>query len=229
MNDNAMILSKNVQMLFDDDCMNKNTVVIGTPGSGKTYCYVKPNIINLGKAGQSMIISDTKGDLVKKYGEYLKNLGYEVLTIDLIDTSRSLGYNPMLHIENDRDVLTFAHTLVPYNPLENDPYWSNMARFFIEALTAYVCLEKTDREKRIRSLLDLFKLESYQKPQYNSDGKRMTPEPSELCKLFKELEDYSPNSFAVEIYKMYEKVKGSDITDSSILSSVSEKLMPFVT
>ena len=222
---NAMILSKNHRFSFDDNCMNRNVAVIGSPGSGKTYSYVKPNILAMAREEHSMIISDTKGDLVKKYSMYLENKGYKVLTLDLIDTSRSLGYDPLMHIKNDRDVLTFAQTLVPDNPLQKEPFWDNMARFYIEALTAYVCLERCSYKKQFKSIIDIFQLETYQKRKKDDQ-----PElPSLVAQMFEELSKRSPDSFAARVYKMYEKVKGSDVTDSSILATVAEKLMPFVT
>ena len=217
----SMILSKNTRLAFDDNCMNRNICVIGSPGSGKTHSFVKPNILAMAGAGHSMVISDTKGNLSRKYGKYLEAKGYDVKVFDLIDTERSLSYEPFDYIHSERDVLTFASILVKPSH-SHEPYWDNMARQYIQALIAYVCLEKHGYPRRFATILDLFSCESYRE-----EYKKESSCKSIIAELMEQAELENPSSFAARAYKFYLKVKGSGVTDSSILSTVSEKLLPY--
>ena len=218
---NSMILSRTARLEFDNDCLNKNVCVIGSPGSGKTYSFVEPNILQLANAGHSMIVSETKANLSKKFGKHLEELGYEVKVLDLINPDRSVCYDPFKYVENERDVLTFSNVIAPYASLK-DPYWDNMAKYYIQALVAYICLEETDYPKKLSSLLDLFSLDSS-----CTDGRGEQVESSEIDELMAQLEETNPSSFAVQAYNFYAKIKGASTTTSCILSTVSEKLLPF--
>ena len=218
---NSMILSKTSSLEYDDICLNKNICVIGSPGSGKTHSFVKPNILAMAEAGHSMVISETKGNLSKKFGKYLEEQGYDVKVFDLINTDKSISYEPFDYIENEKDVLTFSKILVK-DSHSRDPFWDNMARFYIQALTAYICLEDCIYPRRLETMLDLFSKETF------TTNKRLGyREKSNVESLFENVREKNPSSFAVRAYNYYSKVRGSDVTDSSILSSVSEKLMPF--
>ena len=220
MKQDRMILSRTSSLEFDDKCFNRNVCVIGSPGSGKTHSFVKPNILQVAEAGHSMVVSDTKGVLSKTFGRYLEEKGYEVKVLDLISPDKSCCFDPFINIINEHDVLTFCDVLVDES-ITDEPFWDNMAKYYIQALTAYICLEDTEYEKKISSLIDIFLREETQKKE---DGKKEAT----TSDLFEELEKTSPDSFACRAYRSYSKVKGSEITDSSILSSVSEKLMPFM-
>ena len=213
---NERILTKKSRLTMDEGNTNTNVCIIGSPGSGKTDSYIKPNILEIARAGHSMVISDTKSNLVRTFGRFLEENGYKIKVLDLIDLSRSDSYDPLKYIERERDVLTFSGIISPVEQ-SKDPFWDNCAKYYIQALTALVCFEDTPYPRKFSSLLDLYEYETFG----NKIGDSVI---RELMSDAKERDHYS---LAARTYSLYEKVKGSDVTDSSILCTVSEKLQPF--
>ena len=215
MSNNSIILSKKYRLEIDEECLNKNICVIGAPGSGKTHSFLKPNILQLAEAGHSMVISDTKGNLVKKYGLFLEDKGYDVKVFNLIETDKSITYDPIYNVRTERDVLTLATIMGGRTCDYSDPFWHNSAVNFIQSMIAAVCFEQTGYPRKMSSVSDLFTLENYTKI-------------SEYAKLIDVIARNNPDSMAVRLYKAYSVVKGAESTTSGILSIASEMMMPFM-
>ena len=213
---NARILTKKSRLNMDEGNTNANTAVIGAPGCGKTESYVKPNILELIRMGHSMVVSDTKSNLIRTFGRHLEESGYKVKVLDLIDLTRSDCYDPLSYIENERDVLTFSNVITPTENLK-DPFWDYCARYYIQALTALVCFEETPYPKRFSSLLDVYEYENF--------GNRTRS--GMIENLISDAKAKDHYSFAARSYSLFEKIRGSDTTCSSVLCTVSEKLQPF--
>lgn len=217
---NSIILSRTQRLPFDDKCLNKNVCVVGASGSGKTYSYASVNIYEFSMQGHSMVIADTKGNLIKKFGNHLKDEGYKVIALDLKDTDLSTCYNPFEFVENERDVLTVARIIVGQVSLK-EPYWDEMAGLLLQSLIAYMCLEQTIKPKNINTLIEFFSMESAGKPKDN-------PNVLTFGSLIEDLRVVNSFCLAVVAYDMYAKVKGADTTEGGILSALSHKLMSFI-
>lgn len=217
---NSMILSRTQRLSFDDDCLNKNVCVLGAPGSGKTFGYVCENIFEFCKQGYSMVIADTKGNLIKKFGNHLEAEGYKVIALDLKDPNLSVCYNPFEFVENERDVLTLA-TIIVGHISERDPYWDEMAGLLIQSLIAYMCLDQDVKPKDINTLIQFFSMESLVK----SNDKTST---ETFGSLIEDLRLSKPFSLSVIAYDMYAKVKSAETTTGCILSAVSHKFISYI-
>ena len=119
--------------------VNLHTVVIGGSGAGKTRYYAKPNIM---QCNTSYVVLDPKGEIIKSVGYMLEDEGYEIKVIDLIDMSKSLGYNPFHYIQSDKDVLKLITNLIrnttPKGSSTNDPFWEKSETALLEALMLYL-------------------------------------------------------------------------------------------
>ena len=198
--------------VISNDCfrtgLNKNDLVIGPSGAGKTRGYVKPNIL---QCSGSMIVADTKGSLLQEVGPVLAQQGYKILSMDFKDLDHSCGYNPLDFIRPGsymaQDIMTIANTLVP-STSQRDPFWENASRMYLSAIIGYVmeCLPK--REHTLHYVVELF-------CQIQSGGFR---------KLMTELQQLHPNSFAVNCYRLFHSSNRSPTTEASILSVLGEKL-----
>lgn len=192
--------------------LNNNDVIIGPSGAGKTRGYVMPNILRM---NESMVIADTKGQLIEELGETLKANGYVVKCLDFTGYRKSCGYNPFDYIwyykETDsyrmKDLKTIAAALVPVTNLQ-EPYWELAGRQVVEYLGAYTleCLPK--EEQNLVSVCKLF----------NIMGTRA------YRQLFRELELLYPESYAVSVYKMLESCSAADKTYESIRMILAQKL-----
>lgn len=192
--------------------LNNNDVIIGPSGAGKTRGYVMPNILRM---NESMVIADTKGQLIEELGETLKANGYVVKCLDFTGYRESCGYNPFDYIryykETDsyrmKDLKTIATALVPLTS-KREPYWELAARQVVEYLGAYTleCLPK--EEQNLVSVCKLF----------NIMGTRP------YRQLFRELELLYPESYAVSVYKMLESCSAADKTYESIRMILAQKL-----
>lgn len=211
---NRRILAQDCYM--DNDTwatgLNNNDLIIGPSGAGKTRGYVKPNIL---QCNESMIIADTKGDLIGEVGSVLRENGYQVIHMDFKDLNRSCGYNPLEYIRYDRrrkkyveqDIMTIAEALVPVTS-QRDPFWEVAAKMYLTSLIAYVmeCLPK--REHTLKFVIDLF-------------GEIHT---GNFRKLINELQVVKPDSFAVQSFKLFEDTGKSEKTEASITGVLGEKL-----
>lgn len=192
--------------------LNNNDAIIGPSGAGKTRGYVIPNILQM---NGSMIVADTKGNIIKKVRSRLKKNGYLVQNLDFTGDFGECGYNPFDFVryceEEDtfsaRDIKTIAAALVPVEN-ERDPFWDLAARQLFECLAAYVleCLPK--EEQNLISVIKLFRLM----------GTR------EYHRLYLELGELNPDSYAFSLYEMIKNCVQSEKTQESIRSVLAQKL-----
>lgn len=212
-----------VRILARDQCisndtwatgLNNNDLIIGPSGAGKTRGYVIPNIL---QSSESLIVTDTKGDLCQQTRAVLEKRGYEVLEINLTDCITSpYGYNPLDYIRVDyegrcheQDVLTVAAALVPVGSL-HDPYWELSARFMLACLIAYTMECLPECEHTMDSVTRLFR--------EMGTGRFDT--------LMQELTEIDPECLAAIQYQMFRLVQKSDKTYASIQGILAEKLSP---
>ena len=214
------VFSQNVRMGLNGKKhrRNLNTVVIGGSGAGKTRFYAKPNIM---QCNTSFVVLDPKGEIIRSVGHLLEDNGYVIKVIDLIDMSKSLGYNPFHYIQSDKDVLKLITNLIrnttPKGSSTNDPFWEKSERLLLTALIAYLHYEAPVEEQNFATLLEMLNTmqvleddEEYQNP---------------VDLLFEELAKKKPNSFAGRQYKLYKLAAGK--TAKSILISCGARLAPF--
>lgn len=191
---------------------NNNDLIIGPSGAGKTRGYVLPNIL---QCSESLIVADTKGALHQDVGGLLAQRGYDVLEINLADCLASpWGYNPLDFIRCDRrgkyseqDIMTVAAALVP---VENghEPFWDLAAQMILESLIGYVLDFLPDEEHTLSSVVKLFQVM----------GSR------QFERLFDELKEVAPGSFAYNRYQMYSSIANADKMYASIQGILAEKL-----
>lgn len=192
--------------------LNNNDIIIGPSGSGKTRGYVKPNIL---QCNESMIIADTKGNLVKELKSPLEKAGYKVIDMNFKNLSKSYGYNPFDYIrfneENgsyeEQDILTIASAIIPKPTSKTDPFWELAAKMYFTSAIAYTveCLPKY--EHNLESAITL----------------SMQIGNGNYGKLIKELKNVNPNSLAVKTYNLFKDTCKSEKTEASILAILGEK------
>lgn len=212
---NYRILAKN--RLMDNDTratgLNNNDLIIGPSGAGKTRGYVKPNIM---QCNESMIIADTKGNLIDEVGPLLKQNGYRVLRLNFKDLGDSTcGYNPLDYVLFDKrrgkyreqDIITIAAALVP-NTSKKEPFWENAARMYLTSILAYTleCLPK--QEHSLKYAVELL-------GEMNGGN---------FKQLLGELKAIRPDAFAVQTFRLFENTARSPVTEASIVSTLGEKL-----
>lgn len=212
-----------VRILARDQCisndtwvtgLNNNDLIIGPSGAGKTRGYVLPNIL---QSDESLIVTDTKGDLCQQTRVSLEKRGYEVLEIDLTDCiSSPYGYNPLDYIRVDfegrcheQDIMTVAAALVPVGGL-HDPYWELSARSVLACMLAYVIECLPEWEHNMTSVTRLFR--------EMGTGR--------FDQLMQELTEIDPECLAAIQYQMFHLVQKSDKTYASIQGILAEKLSP---
>lgn len=211
---NKLILGQD--QYYDLDCyktkVNNNVLVVGAAGSGKTRGLVIPNIL---QASGSYVISDPKGQLYREYGPYLKQRGYDIKLLDLIEPSRSTCYNFLEYIETERDIIKGAKMLNSVVPcsIAADPFWDDTSEMLLSALIAYLVKYRPKSERTIESLMKLSRAAEID--ENNSCAK------SPLDKIFEEVRKRDPKSFA---YKQYEKFRaGAGKTLKSIIISMNTR------
>lgn len=195
--------------------LNNNDVIIGPSGAGKTRGYVIPNIL---QKNESMLVTDTKGNIYKQVGREMERSGYQVYNIDFTSDSVTCGYNPFDYIRYDKkkgtysqqDMKTIAAVLVPIEN-QKDPFWDHAARTYLESLIAYVleCLPR--EEHNLISVLELFRLMNTW----------------HFARLFRELAEQNPDSYALSLYRMYERNVQAEKMHESIRGILGEKLSTF--
>ena len=214
------VFSQNVRMGLDGKKhrRNLNTVVIGGSGAGKTRYYAKPNIM---QCNTSYVVLDPKGEIIKSVGHMLEDEGYEIKVIDLIDMSKSLGYNPFHYIQSDKDVLKLITNLIrnttPKGSSTNDPFWEKSETALLEALMLYLYHYAPEDEQNFTMVMEML---NYAEVKEDEDDYE-----SPLDELFKRLETIDSNSLALKQYKIYKQAAGK--TAKSILISVGVRLAAF--
>lgn len=189
--------------------LNNNVLVVGSSGSGKTRTVVEPNLL---KAEGSYVVSDPKGLLYKKYGDYLRLRGYRVEVVDFVHPDCGSNYNPFAFLRSETDILKLSHLLV--GEVESgrvDPFWDHSSEVLVSALISYMVTCKKEKDRTLRTLLDLIGL------CYRRD--------TGICDMdiiMKKVENEKPGCFAV---RQYNKIRLSPSkTFNSILATVESKL-----
>ena len=198
---------------------NKNVIVIGGSGSGKTRFYVKPNLMQMPQK-VSYVVTDPKGSIVVECGNALLKNGYKLKILNTINFSKSMHYNPFAYVHSEKDILKLVTTLMTNTKGEGsggDPFWEKSERLLLTALIAYLHYEAPMEEQNFATLLEMLNTmqvleddEEYQNP---------------VDLLFEELAKKKPNSFAGRQYKLYKLAAGK--TAKSILISCGARLAPF--
>lgn len=214
------VFSQNVRMGLDGKKhrRNLNTVVIGGSGAGKTRFYAKPNIM---QCNTSFVVLDPKGEIIRSVGHLLEENCYVIKVIDLIDMSKSLGYNPFHYIQSDKDVLKLITNLIrnttPKGSSTNDPFWEKSETALLEALMLYLYHYAPEDEQNFTMVMEML---NYAEVKEDEDDYE-----SPLDELFKRLETIDSNSLALKQYKIYKQAAGK--TAKSILISVGVRLAAF--
>ena len=214
------VFSQNVRMGLDGKKhrRNLNTVVIGGSGAGKTRFYAKPNIM---QCNTSFVVLDPKGEIIRSVGHLLEENGYVIKVIDLIDMSKSLGYNPFHYIQSDKDVLKLITNLIrnttPKGSSTNDPFWEKSETALLEALMLYLYHYAPEDEQNFTMVMKMLNYAEVKEDEEDYE--------SPLDELFKRLEMIDSNSLALKQYKIYKQAAGK--TAKSILISVGVRLAAF--
>lgn len=213
------ILSKNVRMSTDTKItgINNNMLVIGGSGAGKTFYMVKPNIMQMMPKG-SFIATDPKGELLRTTGRMLKNNGYNVKVLNLIDMAKSDCYNPFRYIRTENDVIKLVTNIIsnttPKEAAPTDPFWTHAEGMLLQALFYYVWLELPVNQKNFQSVLKLL-----------SEAEVNDKKDSKLTIRMKRLAETSTLGENHPAYRQYMKVvRGAGDTVRSIIISANSRL-----
>ena len=201
---------------------NKNVLVIGGSGSGKTRFFITPNLLQCDSADFpcSFVVTDPKGSLIVNCGSMLQQKGYRIKVLNLINFKKSMKYNPLAYLHSEKDILKLVNVLMENTKGEGqggDPFWTKSERLLLTALIAYLHYECSSQEQNFSSLLDM--LGSMQVREDDEDFQN----PVDL--LFADLERNAPDHFAVRQYKTFKLAAGK--TAKSILISCGARLAPF--
>ncbi len=197
---------------------NKNVVVIGGSGSGKTRFFVKPNLMQL---HSSYVLTDPKGTVLIECGKLLQRAGYRIKVLNTINFRKSMHYNPFVYIRSEKDVLKVVNTLIVNTKGEGEKsaedFWVKAERLLYCALIGYIWYEAPAEEMNFTTLLELINASEARE----DDEEYQSP----VDLLFADLEERSPDHFAVKQYKKYKLAAGK--TAKSILISCGARLAPF--
>ena len=218
-----IILTKTERLMMSNrppdpkNARNKNVLVVGGSGSGKTRFWLKPNLL---QCHSSYVVTDPKGTIVLECGNAMLKNGYKVKILNTINFKKSMHYNPFAYIHSEKDILKLVTTLMTNTKGEGsggDPFWEKSERLLLTALIAYLHYEAPFEEQNFATLLEMLNTmqvleddEEYQNP---------------VDLLFEELAKKKPNSFAGRQYKLYKLAAGK--TAKSILISCGARLAPF--
>ena len=218
-----IILTKTERLMMSNrppdpkNARNKNVLVVGGSGSGKTRFWLKPNLL---QCHSSYVVTDPKGTIVLECGQAMLKNGYKVKVLNTINFKKSMHYNPFAYVHSEKDILKLVTTLMTNTKGEGsggDPFWEKSERLLLTALIAYLHYEAPAEEQNFATLLEMLNTmqvleddEEYQNP---------------VDLLFEELAKKKPNSFAGRQYKLYKLAAGK--TAKSILISCGARLAPF--
>ena len=226
--ENNLILTRTERLTMNNrpkdpkTARNKNVLVIGGSGSGKTRFFITPNLLQCDSADYpcSFVVTDPKGGLIVNCGSLLQQKGYRIKVLNLINFQKSMKYNPLAYIHSEKDILKLVNVLMENTKGEGkgtDPFWDKSERLLLTALIAYLHYECSPQEQNFSSLLDM--LGSMQVREDDEDFQN----PVDL--LFADLERNAPDHFAVRQYKTFKLAAGK--TAKSILISCGARLAPF--
>ena len=221
---NNVILTQTERLTMDSRpkqpkyARNKNVMVIGGSGSGKTRFYVKPNLMQM---HSSYCVTDPKGTILVECGKMLVRNGYAVKSLNTINFAKSLHYNPFAYIHSEKDILKLVNTIIVNTKGEGDKsgedFWVKAEKLYYTALIGYIWYEAPENEKNFTTLLEMI----------NASEAREDDETfkNPVDKMFDELEAEEPEHFAVKQYRKYKLAAGK--TAKSILISCGARLAPF--
>ena len=197
---------------------NKNVLVIGGSGSGKTRFYVKPNLMQM---HSSYCVTDPKGTIVIECGKMLEDNGYEIKILNTINFKKSMKYNPFAYLRSEKDILKLVQTIIANTKGEGEKagedFWVKAEKLYYTALIGYIFYEAPREEKNFATLLNMIDASEVRE----DDETYMNP----IDRLFEALEKKEPTHFAVKQYKKYKLAAGK--TAKSILISCGARLAPF--
>jgi len=185
---------------------NKNIVVIGGSGSGKTRFFVKPNLMQCysKKYPVSFVVTDPKGTLLTETGRMLEHAGYEIRTLNTINFRKSNHYNPFMYIRSEKDILKLVNTIIANTKGEGDKsgedFWVKAEKLYYQALIGYIWYEAPDEEKNFSTLLEMINASETREDDENFKNA--------VDLMFEELEEREPDHFAVRQYKKYKLAAG---------------------
>lgn len=197
---------------------NKNILVIGGSGSGKTRFFVKPNLMQL---HSSYCVTDPKGTILVECGHMLRKHGYQIKVLNTINFKKSHHYNPFMYIRSEKDILKLVNTIIANTKGEGDKsgedFWVKAEKLYYQALIGYIWYEAPDEEKNFTTLLELI----------NASEAREDDESfkNAVDLMFEDLAEREPDHFAVRQYAKYKLAAGK--TAKSILISCGARLAPF--
>ena len=199
---------------------NKNVIVIGGSGSGKTRFYVKPNLMQMPKK-VSYVITDPKGTIIIECGKMLSDAGYKIKVLNTINFRKSMHYNPFHYIRSEKDILKLVNTIIANTKGDGEKsgedFWVKAERLLYCALIGYIWYEAPEEEQNFSTLLEFINASEARE----DDEEFKNP----VDELFEELEKDKPEHFAVRQYKKYKLAAGK--TAKSILISCGARLAPF--
>lgn len=215
-----LILTQNVRIGLDGrkHRRNLNVLVVGGSGAGKTRFYAKPNVM---QANTSYVVLDPKGEILRDTGYLLEQQGYDIKVLDLINTSRSHGFNPFVYLRDDKDVLRLVSNLIrnttPKGAQSNDPFWERAETALLEALILYLVNEAPQEEQNFPMVMEMINA---------AEVKEEDEEyASVLDELFERLAMRDPEHLAVKQYHIFKLAAGK--TAKSILISLGVRLEKF--
>ena len=197
---------------------NKNILVIGGSGSGKTRFFCKPSLL---QCHSSYVVTDPKGTILNEVGRLLERKKYRIKSLNLINFKKSMRYNPLSYIRSEKDILKLVNALIMNTKGEGDKsgedFWVKAERLYYSALIGYIWYEATEDEKNFITLLDLINASEARE----DDEEYQSP----VDLLFADLEEKDPDHFAVKQYKKFKMAAGKTL--KSILISCGARLAPF--
>lgn len=197
---------------------NKNVMVVGGSGSGKTRFYVKPNLMQM---HSSYVVTDPKGTIVIECGKMLEKNGYDIKVLNTINFNKSMKYNPFAYLRSEKDILKLVQTIIANTKGEGEKagedFWVKAEKLYYTALIGYIFYEAPKEEKNFSTLLDMIDASEVREDDENYKNP--------IDHLFDALERKDPTHFAVKQYRKYKLAAGK--TAKSILISCGARLAPF--
>ena len=222
--ENNVLLTQTERLMMSNrpkdpkNARNKNILVIGGSGSGKTRFFAKPNIMQL---HSSYVITDPKGSLICEVGQLLQRAKYRIKVLNTINFSKSMHYNPFAYLRSEKDILKLVNTIIVNTKGEGaqsaGDFWVKSERLFYSALIGYIFYEAPEEEKNFTTMLDMINASEAKE----DDSEFQSP----VDLMFARLEEKDPEHFAVRQYKKFLLSAGK--TRASILVSCGARLAPF--